>query len=112
MDEFCHFQDVLGKSLKHIGTYNQLDNKKQIVAVIDDEMCINCGKCYMTCNDSGYQAIKFDPDTHLPHITDDCTGCVLCVSVCPIIGMSGFYHDPRHIWDHFWGSGASVNFGP
>lgn len=28
----------------------------------------------MTCNDSGYQAISFDPQTHLPHITDDCTG--------------------------------------
>ena len=48
-------------------------------------MCINCGKCYMTCNDSGYQAITFDSQTHLPFITDDCTGCTLCVSVCPII---------------------------
>lgn len=48
-------------------------------------MCINCGKCYMTCNDSGYQAITFDPMTHLPNVTDDCTGCTLCVSVCPII---------------------------
>ena len=37
-------------------------------------MCINCGKCYMTCNDSGYQAIKFDPETHLPSVTDECTG--------------------------------------
>ena len=48
-------------------------------------MCINCGKCYMTCNDSGYQAIKFDANTHLPEVTDDCTGCSLCYSVCPII---------------------------
>lgn len=39
----------------------------------------------MTCNDSGYQAISFDPETHLPEVTDDCTGCTLCVSVCPII---------------------------
>jgi Pyruvate/2-oxoacid:ferredoxin oxidoreductase delta subunit len=57
----------------------------QKVALIDEEMCINCGKCYMTCNDSGYQAITFDAATHLPHVTDDCTGCTLCVSVCPII---------------------------
>jgi len=48
-------------------------------------MCINCGKCYMTCADSGYQAIEFDKDTHIPHVNDDCTGCTLCVSVCPII---------------------------
>ena len=52
---------------------------------IFQEMCINCGKCYMTCNDSGYQAITFDSETHLAHVTEDCTGCTLCVSVCPII---------------------------
>lgn len=39
----------------------------------------------MACNDSGYQAISFDPITHIPTVTDDCTGCTLCVSVCPII---------------------------
>lgn len=49
------------------------------------EMCINCGKCYMTCNDSGYQAIVFDPITHLTKVNDDCTGCTLCLSVCPIL---------------------------
>ena len=58
--------------------------------------CYRCRCCYqlltsislvvdMTCNDSGYQAIKFDAETHIPTITDDCTGCTLCVSVCPII---------------------------
>jgi hypothetical protein len=31
----------------------------------------------MTCNDSGYQAIEFDKTTHLPHVTEDCTGCTL-----------------------------------
>ncbi|KAK6484698.1 dihydropyrimidine dehydrogenase [Huso huso] len=78
-------QDVIARALKHIGAYGLLDNKEQVVALIDEEMCINCGKCYMTCNDSGYQAIKFDPETHLPTVTDSCTGCNLCLSVCPII---------------------------
>ncbi|XP_072547549.1 LOW QUALITY PROTEIN: dihydropyrimidine dehydrogenase [NADP(+)] [Salminus brasiliensis] len=77
--------DVIAKALKHIGAYQELDNKDQVQALIDPEMCINCGKCYMTCNDSGYQAIKFDPETHLPVIMDSCTGCTLCLSVCPII---------------------------
>ncbi|RXN01174.1 Dihydropyrimidine dehydrogenase [NADP(+)] [Acipenser ruthenus] len=48
-------KDVIARALKHIGTYRLLDNKEQVVALIDEEMCINCGKCYMTCNDSGYQ---------------------------------------------------------
>lgn len=78
-------KDIIGLSLPYIGTYKKLDNVKQVVALIDDDLCINCGKCYMACNDSGYQAISFDAETHLPHITDDCTGCNLCLSVCPII---------------------------
>ena len=68
-----------------MGAWGELDIKQQAVALIDEDMCINCGKCYMVCNDSGYQAITFDPETHLPHITEECTGCTLCVSVCPII---------------------------
>ena len=44
------------------------------------------GKCYMTCNDTGYQAIAFDEETHLPKVNENsCTGCTLCYSVCPII---------------------------
>jgi len=78
--------EVIGRALDSIGTYNQLDNKEHVVALIDPEMCINCGKCYMTCNDTGYQAIEFDKDTHLPMVKlDSCTGCTLCYSVCPII---------------------------
>lgn len=78
-------KDMIGKALPLIGSYGDLDNKQQVVALIDQDLCINCGKCYMTCNDSGYQAIVFDPETHLPQVNDSCTGCTLCVSVCPII---------------------------
>jgi len=43
----------------------------------------------MTCNDSGYQAITFDRDSHLAHVNEEnCTGCTLCHSVCPIPGNS------------------------
>ena len=79
-------KDIIGAALDRIGAYGDLDNKQQVVALIDEDLCINCGKCYMTCNDCGYQAITFDPQTHLPHVTKDCTGCTLCVSVCPVIG--------------------------
>ncbi|VVC90062.1 unnamed protein product [Leptidea sinapis] len=83
--EIPKIKDVLGLALPRIGSYKKLDNTKQVVALIDDDMCINCGKCYMACADSGYQAIDFDANTHIPHVTDDCTGCTLCLSVCPII---------------------------
>lgn len=75
---------IVGKALHCITNYNSLDHDAQVVAAVNDDMCINCGKCMMTCNDSGYQAIRFDAKTHQPFITDDCTGCTLCVSVCPV----------------------------
>jgi dihydropyrimidine dehydrogenase (NADP+) len=74
----------IGRALNRIGAWYQLNLDEQAVALVDEDLCVNCGKCYMTCNDSGYQAILFDPDTHIPIVTDDCTGCTLCVSVCPI----------------------------
>jgi len=77
-------EEQRGLALDRIGTWYQLSLDEQSVALVDEDLCVNCGKCYMTCNDSGYQAILFDKDTHLPTITDDCTGCCLCVSVCPI----------------------------
>uniref|UniRef100_A0A0B7B8B4 Dihydropyrimidine dehydrogenase [NADP(+)] n=1 Tax=Arion vulgaris TaxID=1028688 RepID=A0A0B7B8B4_9EUPU len=79
-------QDLIGQAVCGITSYNELDNTDQVIALIDEDMCINCGKCYMTCNDSGYQAIVFDHKTHLPKVNKaDCTGCTLCVSVCPIV---------------------------
>lgn len=56
-------QDVIARALQYIGAYQELNNQEQVQALIDEEMCINCGKCYMTCNDSGYQVLA---STH-PH---------------------------------------------
>ncbi|KAG8013851.1 Dihydropyrimidine dehydrogenase [NADP(+)] [Nibea albiflora] len=77
--------DVTQTSVSRVSTPRKPVPAVKVQALIDEEMCINCGKCYMTCNDSGYQAIEFDPETHLPTVTDSCTGCTLCLSVCPII---------------------------
>ena len=77
-------QDEIGKALPQVGAWFQMNACEQVVALVDEEACINCGKCYMTCNDTGYQAITFDAETHLPHVTDACTGCTLCASVCPV----------------------------
>lgn len=58
-------QDVIARALRHIGAYQELNNQEQVQALIDEEMCINCGKCYMTCNDSGYQVLaSIHPHSH------------------------------------------------
>jgi dihydropyrimidine dehydrogenase (NADP+) len=67
-----------------IGAWYELSQEEHVIAKIDPTMCVNCGSCFSSCNDSGYQSITFDEKTHLPIIVDeDCTGCTLCLSVCP-----------------------------
>lgn len=61
------------------------------------------GSLSLSSNDTAYQAISFDPKTHIPYITDKCTGCTLCVSVCPIkncitmVPRTGPYNPDRGI---------------
>ncbi|RZC34008.1 Fer4 21 domain containing protein, partial [Asbolus verrucosus] len=69
--------NVIGRALSKTGAYKKLVNSKQVVALIDDDMCINCGKCYLPCDGSGYQAISFDLETYISSVTDDCTGCTM-----------------------------------
>lgn len=79
----------IGKAVSRITAWGALDPeaKEHVVAVVDEETCINCGLCYNICADTGYQAITFDKETHIPVITDSCTGCTLCFS-CPVNAIS------------------------
>eukprot|EP00049_Salpingoeca_infusionum_P017385 m.352751 g.352751 ORF g.352751 m.352751 type:complete len:997 (-) comp16608_c0_seq1:207-3197(-) len=84
-------QDLVGLGLEHVKTYSELNNQEQVVAYVDPEICLNCGKCFSTCNDNGYQAITFDPVTHIPIVDEEkCTGCGLCESVCPALNCIQF----------------------
>ena len=53
--------------------------------MINEDKCLQCGRCYVACSDSGYQAIKFDGYNTFPKIIEkDCTGCSICYAVCPV----------------------------
>jgi dihydropyrimidine dehydrogenase (NADP+) len=78
-------KDVMGTGNKYFKDINHMSHEQKF-PVISDDFCVNCGKCYMTCLDSGYQAISFDSKTHKPIINQDCTGCGLCFAVCPVPG--------------------------
>ena len=78
-------QSEVGKSLQYVANFTDFDINAQVVAQVDESTCINCGRCYLACSDSAYQAIEFDENTHIPEINDNCTGCAMCLSVCPVI---------------------------
>jgi dihydropyrimidine dehydrogenase (NADP+) len=85
MGEVPTLKDIRGTGSRYFKDINYM-SKEQKFPVINNDLCVNCGKCYMTCLDSGYQAITFSSDTHKPEITADCTGCGLCFAVCPVPG--------------------------
>jgi len=95
--------DLVGDRMMRVREHSDLSRNEQVVAVIIEELCIQCGKCYMTCNDNAYQAITFDENHKAKVITEDCTGCGLCQAVCPVPGciqyqkMEGTFHPHRGI---------------
>lgn len=81
---------------KFAGFHNDLSREEQVIAIVNPDMCINCGRCYMTCNDNAYQAIDFDSVLHIPEILEDkCTGCGLCQAVCPVPGCIEYRQMPH-----------------
>jgi dihydropyrimidine dehydrogenase (NAD+) subunit PreA len=45
--------------------------------------CIGCGRCEISCDDGGHQAISLDEVRHPRLDPKKCVGCHLCVLVCP-----------------------------
>lgn len=54
-------KEFVGRALDRITKWNNLDPecKEEVVALVNDDMCINCGKCVMVCNDSGSFSFSF-----------------------------------------------------
>jgi len=78
--------DIVGLGCKagKIVSHAQMSRTQQVVALINEDLCLNCGRCYMACNDNAYQAISFDKVSHIATVMEDrCTGCGICESVCP-----------------------------
>jgi dihydropyrimidine dehydrogenase (NAD+) subunit PreA len=81
---FRTVDDMVGKSLPKLVEYGKLDAEWRVAAVVNRKTCINCEKCMVSCKEAGFQAISMDAKKY-PVIDDKlCTGCGLCVQVCPI----------------------------
>ena len=57
-------------------------------AVIDQDQCIKCGRCHIACEDTSHQAITLEVNGQRKFevIDEECVGCNLCVTVCPVEG--------------------------
>jgi dihydropyrimidine dehydrogenase (NAD+) subunit PreA len=75
-----------GLGLKQLVVHEAVPHGIQVIASIDEELCIGCGLCLVACRDGAYQAINIFDDRVAKVDQDACVGCGLCQQVCPVPG--------------------------
>lgn len=78
---------LVGAAQNRITTWNNLNLNYKVVAEIDQETCIHCSKCYISCEDAAHQCIDRDVVDGVATLKVDqnhCVGCNLCMMVCPV----------------------------
>lgn len=82
---FEKVEDMIGLALPNIIPAEDIDRSFKIIPKINEEKCVGCGRCYVSCYDAAHQAIDWDKENRKPVINDNCVGCHLCLNVCPVL---------------------------
>lgn len=88
MDEhgYNKIEDFIGLALPNIIPAEELNRDFKVLPAFDDDKCIGCGRCYISCYDGAHQAIDWNEEKRRPELNDNCVGCHLCLNVCPVQG--------------------------
>lgn len=90
MDEkgFARIEDFRGLAVANTTDWKYLDMNFKSVAEIDQDKCINCGRCHIACEDTSHQAIDkqllADGTNRYTVKEEECVGCNLCEITCPV----------------------------
>ena len=85
-DKGLTLDELIGKAVPSVTDWQHLNLNHTEKAVIDQDLCIKCGRCHIACEDTSHQAITHTVDgvRHYEVIDEQCVGCNLCVNVCPV----------------------------
>jgi dihydropyrimidine dehydrogenase (NAD+) subunit PreA len=88
MDErgYATVADFVGAAVPNVTDWQYLNLNYAVKARIDQDLCIKCGRCHVACEDTSHQAITHlvNGVRHFEVIDEECVGCNLCASICPI----------------------------
>lgn len=88
-NNISRLEDLVGSEIKSFCTPADLDRATKIYPVFNSDKCIHCGRCFISCEDAGHQAITFDKNTRTPKLNGQkCAGCLLCKLICPASAIS------------------------
>ncbi|MBR2671782.1 MAG: NAD-dependent dihydropyrimidine dehydrogenase subunit PreA [Oscillospiraceae bacterium] len=81
---FSNVREARGLALEYVSdTTDVLERDTVIYPKFHRDRCIGCGRCKISCDDGGHQAIRMSDDGHPVLDGKKCVGCHLCVLVCP-----------------------------
>ena len=85
-DKRLTLDELIGKAVPSVTDWQYLNLNYVEKAVIDQDLCIQCGRCHVVCEDTSHQAITHtvNGERRFEVIDSECVGCNLCVSVCPV----------------------------
>ena len=88
MDEkgYGRIDEIIGRAVPNVTDWQYLNLNYITKAVIDQEKCIRCGRCYAACEDTSHQAIAMSAERVFTVKDEECVACNLCVNVCPVEG--------------------------
>ena len=76
--------EIVGKGIPNYTDWQYLNLNYVAKAKINQDLCINCGRCFAACEDTSHQAISMSEDRKFTVLDEECVACNLCVNVCPI----------------------------
>lgn len=94
-----NLEGIIGKSVPKYSDWGNLDLNYKVVARINNDVCINCNKCHIACEDTSHQCIDMltspNGNAYLEVREEDCVGCNLCSIVCPVDGAIDMVEIPN-----------------
>ncbi len=83
-DKGMTLDQLQGRAVPNVTDWQYLNLNYVTKARINQDLCIQCGRCYAACEDTSHQAISMSPDRKFEVIDEECVACNLCVNVCPV----------------------------